>query len=134
MRNWRFAVNAAFLARGGYDSDALERALAAGASGFKIHEDFGGAPAIIDRTLAVAEDSDVAVAMHTDSLNEAGALADTIAALGGRTVHAYHAEGSGGGHVPNALELVSEPYVIPSSPHPRSPSGCMRSRRSSRWR
>ena len=72
---WReFPVNAAFLARGGYDPRALEQALAAGASGFKIHEDFGGTPAIIDRTLRVAEQADVAVAMHTDTLNEAGSL------------------------------------------------------------
>jgi urease subunit alpha len=124
MEAWReFPVNAAFLARGGYDSDALERALAAGASGFKIHEDFGGSPAIIDRTLAVAEDTDVAVAMHTDSLNESGLLADTLEAIGGRTVHAYHVEGSGGGHVPKTLEMVGEPHIIPSSTTPTLPFG-----------
>jgi len=121
---WReFPVNAAFLARGTYDTDSLERALAAGASGFKIHEDFGGSPAVIDRCLAVAEQADVAVAMHTDSLNESGLLADTIDAIAGRTVHAYHVEGSGGGHVPATLELVSVPNVIPSSTTPTVPFG-----------
>ncbi len=118
-----FPVNVALLARGAYDPPALERALAAGAAGFKIHEDFGGSPAIIDCTLTVAETADVAVAMHTDSLNESGLLADTIAAIAGRTVHAYHVEGSGGGHVPNAIELVSLPNVIASSTTPTVPFG-----------
>lgn len=116
-----FPMNVALLARGTYDPPALERALAAGAAGFKIHEDFGGSPAIIDCTLTVAEAADVAVAMHTDSLNESGLLADTIAAIAGRTVHAYHVEGSGGGHVPNAIELVAQPNVIASSTTPTVP-------------
>jgi len=121
---WRdIPLNVAFLARATYDPHTLERALAAGAAGFKIHEDFGGSPAVIDCCLTVAESADVAVAMHTDSLNESGMLADTIAAIGGRTVHAYHVEGSGGGHVPNAIELVSEPNVIASSTTPTVPFG-----------
>jgi urease subunit alpha len=118
-----FPLNVALLARGAYDPPALEAALAAGAAGFKIHEDFGGSPAIIDCTLTVAEMADVAVAMHTDSLNESGLLADTIAAIAGRTVHAYHVEGSGGGHVPNAIELVTQPNVIASSTTPTVPFG-----------
>jgi urease subunit alpha len=119
---WRaIPLNVSFLARAAYEPKALERALAAGASGFKIHEDFGGSPAIVDRCLTVAEKHDVAVAMHTDSLNESGMLADTIAAIDGRTVHAYHVEGSGGGHVPNAIELVSHPHVIASSTTPTVP-------------
>ncbi len=114
-------LNAAFLARAAYDGGVLEAALAAGAAGFKIHEDFGATPAVIDLCLTVADRADVAVAMHTDSLNESGVLSDTIAAIGGRTVHAYHAEGSGGGHVPDAIELIAEPNVIPSSTTPTIP-------------
>lgn len=116
-----FPLNVAFLARGTYDPGTLEQALAAGAAGFKIHEDFGGSPAVIDRCLTVAEEADVAVAMHTDSLNESGMIEDTIAAIDGRTVHAYHVEGSGGGHVPNAIELVAQPNVLPSSTTPTIP-------------
>lgn len=116
-------INAAFLARGAYERRALERALVSGASGFKIHEDFGGSPALIDRCLTVAENADVAVAMHTDSLNESGLLVDTISAIDGRTVHAYHVEGSGGGHVPNSIELLSEANVLASSTTPTVPFG-----------
>ncbi len=116
-----FPMNASFLARATTDVAALEESLVAGASGFKIHEDWGGAPQVVDRTLAVAEEADVAVAMHTDSLNEAGVLADTMAAIAGRTVHAYHVEGSGGGHVPNALEMLSHPNVLASSTTPTVP-------------
>ena len=118
-----FPMNASFLARATTDTAALEESLDAGASGFKIHEDWGGAPAVIDRTLAVAEDADVAVAMHTDSLNEAGVLADTMATIAGRTVHAYHVEGSGGGHVPNTLEMLSHRNVLASSTTPTVPLG-----------
>lgn len=119
----RFPMNASFLARATTDTAALEESLAAGASGFKIHEDWGGSPAVIDRTLAVAESGDVAVAMHTDSLNEAGMLADTMDTIAGRTVHAYHVEGSGGGHIPNALEMLSHPNVLTSSTTPTIPLG-----------
>lgn len=117
----RYPVNASFLARATTDTAALEESVAAGASGFKIHEDWGGSPAVIERTLAVAEDADVAVAMHTDSLNEAGVLADTMAMIAGRTVHAYHVEGSGGGHVPNTLEMLSHANVLASSTTPTVP-------------
>ena len=124
MKAWRdIPLNVAFLARGSASHPALlERALAAGASGFKVHEDFGAYPAIVDTCLGVAEDADVAVALHTDSLNEAGMLADTLAAVAGRAVHAYHIEGSGGGH-PRLLELVSQAHVIGSSTTPTLPFG-----------
>lgn len=124
IRAWRdIPLNIAFLARGSASHPALlEQALAAGASGFKVHEDFGAYPAIVDTCLRVADDADVAVALHTDSLNEAGMLADTLAAIAGRAVHAYHIEGSGGGH-PRLLELVSEAHVIGSSTTPTLPYG-----------
>jgi urease subunit alpha len=113
-------INVAFLARAVRDHSALERALESGVSGFKIHEDPGGYPSIIDAALSVADTHDVQVAMHTDSLNEAGELAETIEAIAGRTVHAYHVEGSGGGH-PNTLEIVSQPHVLGSSTTPTLP-------------
>lgn len=118
---WRdVPLNVAFLARGSATHPGLlEEALAAGASGFKVHEDFGAQPEVIDTCLRVAEDADVAVALHTDSLNESGMLADTVAATAGRTVHAYHVEG-GGGH-PNLLEILAEPHVLASSTTPTLP-------------
>lgn len=118
-----FPMNASFLARATTDATALEASLVAGASGFKLHEDWGGSPAVIESTLDVADKFDVAVAMHTDSLNEAGLLADTMATIAGRTVHAYHVEGSGGGHVPNTLEMLSHPNVLASSTTPTVPLG-----------
>jgi urease subunit alpha len=122
MSAWRdVPLNIGFLARGSASHPALlERAIEAGAAGFKVHEDFGAYPAIIDTCLSVAEEADVPVALHTDTLNEAGMLADTLDAIGGRTVHAYHIEGSGGGH-PRLLEFVSEPAVIGSSTTPTVP-------------
>ena len=119
MDAWRdVPLNVGFLARGSASHPGLlERAAQAGAAGFKVHEDFGAYPAIIDTCLSVAQRADLPVALHTDTLNEAGPLADTVAAIGGRTVHAYHIEGSGGGH-PRLLELVSEASVIGSSTTP----------------
>jgi urease subunit alpha len=121
MSAWRGTpLNVAFLARGSSSSAALlEAAVLAGAGGFKIHEDFGATPRTIDTCLTVAEQADLPVALHTDSMNESGYLADTIAATRGRTVHAYHVEG-GGGH-PNLLEILSEPHIIPSSTTPTIP-------------
>jgi urease subunit alpha len=113
-------LNAAFLARGSSTStDLLEEAVAAGCGGYKIHEDWGATPPVIDTCLAVAEQADLPVALHTDTLNEAGYLADTLAAIGGRTVHAYHVEG-GGGH-PDLLTIVSRPNVLTSSTTPTLP-------------
>ena len=115
-------MNLAFLARGtALQPDLLERALSLGASGFKIHEDWGAYPTIVDVALSVAEDYDVAVALHTDSLNESGMLGDTMDAIAGRTVHAYHVEG-GGGH-PNLLEILQYEHVLGSSTTPTIPMG-----------
>jgi urease subunit alpha len=102
---------------------SLEALLDAGACGFKIHEDYGADPGLIDHTLRVADDHDVAVALHTDGLHETAELEDTVAAIDGRTVHAYHVEGSGGGHVPDVIGLVREPSVICSSTTPTVPFG-----------
>ena len=113
-------VNAAFLARGSSTSTALlEEAVLSGCGGFKIHEDWGATPPVIDTCLGVAEAADLPVALHTDTLNEAGYLGDTLAAVGGRTVHAYHVEG-GGGH-PDLLSIVSRPNVLTSSTTPTLP-------------
>ena len=105
------------------DDGSLEALLDAGACGFKIHEDYGADPALIDHTLRFAEAHDVAVALHTDGLHESAELEDTVAAIDGRTVHAYHVEGSGGGHVPDAIGLVREPNIICSSTTPTVPWG-----------
>jgi urease subunit alpha len=113
-------INVAFLARAVRDRSALERALASGVTGFKVHEDPGGYPTILDKALAVADAYDVQVALHTDSLNESGELEDTLGAISGRTVHAYHVEGAGGGH-PNVLEIVAQPHVLGSSTTPTLP-------------
>jgi urease subunit alpha len=102
------------------DLDAL---VAAGAVGFKIHEDYGADPELIDATLRYADAAGVAVALHTDGLHESAELEDTVAAIAGRTVHAYHVEGTGGGHVPDVLALVREPNVICSSTTPTLPYG-----------
>ncbi len=101
----------------------LDALLGAGAVGFKIHEDYGAYPELIDRCLAYADVHDVSVALHTDGLHESAELEDTVAAIGGRTVHAYHVEGAGGGHVPDLLGLVREPNIICSSTTPTLPFG-----------
>jgi urease subunit alpha len=101
----------------------LDAVIEAGAVGLKIHEDWGAYPEIIDATLRAAEAHDVAVCLHTDSLNESTELEGTVEAIGGRTVHAYHVEGSGGGHIPDALGLVREPNVLCSSTTPTLPYG-----------
>lgn len=121
IRAWRdVPVNAAFLARGSSSSaDLLDQAVLSGAGGFKIHEDWGATPRIVDTCLGVAEDADLPVALHTDTLNESGFLADTLDATAGRTVHAYHVEG-GGGH-PDLLEIVACPHVLTSSTTPTLP-------------
>ena len=105
------------------DDAVLHALLEAGACGFKIHEDYGASPELIDHTLAFAERHDVAVALHTDGLHETAELEDTVAAIAGRTVHAYHVEGSGGGHVPDVIGLVREPNIICSSTTPTVPFG-----------
>ncbi|GAB2819555.1 urease subunit alpha [Streptomyces daliensis] len=121
MSAWRGTpLNVAFLARGSSSSRALlDEAVLAGAGGFKIHEDFGATPRIVDTCLGAAEHADLPVALHTDSMNESGYLRDTVGATRGRTVHAYHVEG-GGGH-PDLLEILSEPHILPSSTTPTVP-------------
>ncbi|HEX3264566.1 MAG TPA: urease subunit alpha [Candidatus Limnocylindrales bacterium] len=105
------------------DPAALDVLLAAGAVGFKIHEDYGASPTLIDATLGYADGHDVSVSLHTDGLHETAELEDTVAAIAGRTVHAYHVEGSGGGHVPDVIGLVREANVICSSTTPTIPWG-----------
>ena len=105
------------------EDDTLDALIDAGATGFKIHEDYGAYPELIDRVLAYADAHDVTVSLHTDGLNESAELEDTVAAIGGRTVHAYHVEGTGGGHVPDVIGLVREPNIICSSTTPTFPFG-----------
>ena len=101
----------------------LDAMLAAGATGFKIHEDNGAYPDLIDHVLRYADERDVTVSLHTDGLHESAELEDTVAAIAGRTVHAYHVEGTGGGHVPDLLGLVREPSILCSSTTPTLPFG-----------
>jgi urease subunit alpha len=114
-------LNLGVLARGSSDRGQLAAHFESGVSGLKIHEDVGAFPAVIDACLSVADQYGGQVAMHTDGLNEAGSLADTIQAIDGRSIHAYHVEGSGGGHSPNLIEICSVPNIIGSSTNPTLP-------------
>jgi urease subunit alpha len=115
-------VNVALLAKGSTVSPGgLWEQLRGGASGFKLHEDWGATPAAIDACLNVAEETGVQVAIHTDTLNEAGYVDSTLAAIKGRSIHTYHTEGAGGGHAPDIMTVASEPYVLPSSTNPTRP-------------
>src|SRR5579862_5353185 len=117
-----FPMNFGFLGKGNASSAApLEEQLAAGACGLKLHEDWGTTPAAIDTCLAVADRFDVQVAIHTDTINEAGYVDDTIAAIAGRTIHTYHTEGAGGGHAPDIIRIAAEQNVLPSSTNPTRP-------------
>ncbi len=117
-----FPLNFGFLGKGNSSlPTALREQIVAGALGLKLHEDWGTTPAAIDQCLAVAEEFDVQVAIHTDTLNEAGFVEDTIAALKGRTIHTYHTEGAGGGHAPDIIKLCGEANVLPSSTNPTMP-------------
>ena len=89
--------------------------------GLKLHEDWGTTPAAIDNCLTVADQYDIQVAIHTDTLNESGFLEDTLAAFKGRAIHTYHTEGAGGGHAPDIIKAVGEPNVLPSSTNPTRP-------------
>ena len=101
--------------------EALREQIQAGACGLKDHEDWGTTPAVIDASLRVADEEDVQVAIHTDTLNEAGFVEDTIAAIGGRTIHTFHTEGAGGGHAPDIIRIAALPNVLPSSTNPTRP-------------
>lgn len=115
-------VNIGILGKGNASlPDALEEQIKAGAMGLKLHEDWGSTPAAIDNCLAVADKYDVQVAIHTDTLNEAGFVEDTIKAFKGRTIHTYHTEGAGGGHAPDILKACGQLNVLPSSTNPTRP-------------
>lgn len=115
-------VNFGFLGKGNASTaEPLAEQLKAGACGLKLHEDWGTTPAAIDACLRVADEHDVQVAIHTDTINEAGFVEDTIAAIGGRTIHTYHTEGAGGGHAPDIIRIASYPNILPSSTNPTRP-------------
>jgi urease subunit alpha len=115
-------VNFGFLGKGNASTgEPLVEQLYAGACGLKLHEDWGSTPAAIDSCLKVAENYDVQVAIHTDTINEAGFVEDTIAAIGGRAIHTYHTEGAGGGHAPDIIRVAAQPNILPSSTNPTMP-------------
>ncbi|WP_287044919.1 urease subunit alpha, partial [Herpetosiphon sp.] len=115
-------VNLGFLGKGNAaQPESLIQQIQAGACGLKLHEDWGTTPAAIDMCLSVADQYDVQVAIHTDTINEAGFLEDTIRAIAGRTIHTYHTEGAGGGHAPDIIKIAGERYVLPSSTNPTRP-------------
>jgi len=117
-----FPMNLGFLGKGNASRpQALRQQVEAGAIGMKLHEDWGTTPAAIDNCLAVAEETDTQVAIHTDTLNESGFVEDTIAAFKGRTIHSFHTEGAGGGHAPDIMKVVGEANVLPSSTNPTRP-------------
>ncbi|MDF2698371.1 MAG: ureC [Labilithrix sp.] len=117
-------INIGFLGKGNSSGiKPLVEQVLAGAAGFKIHEDWGTTPAAIRAALTVADEYDIQVAIHTDTLNESGYVEDTIAAFDGRTIHTYHSEGAGGGHAPDLLKVTGELNVLPSSTNPTLPYG-----------
>ena len=117
-----FPINLGFLGKGNSSlPDALNEQVEAGAIGLKLHEDWGTTPAAISTCLDVAERYDVQVAIHTDTLNEAGFVEDSIKAFAGRTIHSFHTEGAGGGHAPDIIKVCGEPNVLPSSTNPTMP-------------
>jgi urease subunit alpha len=117
-----FPVNLGFLGKGNSSQpEGLVEQIVAGAMGLKLHEDWGTTPAAIDTCLRVADDHDVQVAIHTDTLNEAGFVETTIAAFQNRTIHTYHTEGAGGGHAPDIIKVCGEANVLPSSTNPTRP-------------
>lgn len=114
--------NVALLGKGNtVSADALWEQLRGGAAGFKLHEDWGTTPAAIDACLTVADAAGVQANIHTDTLNEMGFVEDTLAAVGGRSIHAYHTEGAGGGHAPDIITVAGRPNVLPSSTNPTRP-------------
>lgn len=117
-----FPMNLGFLGKGNASLPiALNEQLEAGAMGLKLHEDWGTTPAAIDNCLTVAENYDVQVAIHTDTLNESGFVEDTLTAFKGRTIHTYHTEGAGGGHAPDIIKACGSDNVLPSSTNPTRP-------------
>jgi urease subunit alpha len=115
-------LNIALLGKGNtVSAEAMWEQLRGGAAGFKLHEDWGTTPAAIDACLKVADASGVQVNIHTDTLNEMGFVEDTLNAIGGRSIHAYHTEGAGGGHAPDIITVAAESFVLPSSTNPTRP-------------
>ena len=115
-------MNIGFLGKGNASlPEGLREQISAGALGLKLHEDWGTAPASIDCCLSVADEMDVQVAIHTDTLNESGFVESTLAAIGGRTIHTYHTEGAGGGHAPDIIKAAGLANVLPSSTNPTRP-------------
>jgi len=115
-------VNIGLLGKGNASRpEPLHEQVTAGAMGMKLHEDWGTTPSAIDTCLRVADETDIQVAIHTDTLNESGFVEDTRAAIAGRTIHTYHTEGAGGGHAPDIIRLASDPNVLPSSTNPTRP-------------
>ncbi|RTQ44954.1 urease subunit alpha [Hymenobacter gummosus] len=116
-------LNFGFLGKGNSAKpEGLREQVEAGALGFKLHEDWGTTPAAIDQCLSIAEEYDVQVCIHTDTLNESGFVETSTGAFKGRTIHSYHTEGAGGGHAPDIIKICGEPNVIPSSTNPTRPS------------
>ena len=120
-----FPMNIGYLGKGNCSNKQKESELVAqikaGACGLKIHEDWGTTPAAIDAALTIADQYDVQVCIHTDTLNEAGCVEDTLKAINGRTIHTYHTEGAGGGHAPDILKVAGHPNIIPASTNPTMP-------------
>ena len=117
-----FPMNLGFLGKGNVSlPEPLREQVAAGAIGLKLHEDWGTTPSAIDNCLSVADEMDVQVAIHTDTLNESGFLEDTLAAINGRVIHTYHTEGAGGGHAPDIIKAAGQANILPSSTNPTRP-------------
>lgn len=117
-----FPMNLGFMGKGNCAATApLEEQIEAGALGLKIHEDWGSTSAVIDTALKVADKLDIQIAIHTDTLNEAGFLEDTVAAINGRVIHTFHTEGAGGGHAPDIIKIAMYPNILPSSTNPTRP-------------
>ena len=117
-----FPINFGFLGKGSSSLPAsIIEQIEGGAIGLKIHEDWGAMPAVIDTCLSVADEYDLQVQLHTDTLNESGYVDDTMNAIAGRTIHMYHTEGAGGGHAPDILKVASYPHCLPSSTNPTNP-------------
>ncbi|AZG44651.1 urease subunit alpha [Gordonia insulae] len=115
-------MNIALLGKGNtVSAEAMHEQIRSGASGFKLHEDWGSTPAAIDACLRVADETGVQVALHSDTLNEAGFVEQTVGAIAGRSIHAYHTEGAGGGHAPDIITVATHPNVLPSSTNPTRP-------------
>jgi urease subunit alpha len=115
-------MNFGFLGKGNAATgEPLSEQILAGACGLKLHEDWGTTPAAIDACLKIADEYDVQVAIHTDTINEAGFVEDTIRAIAGRTIHTYHTEGAGGGHAPDIISIAGFPNILPSSTNPTRP-------------